>query len=149
MIEGASPRFPFRGFLDLIEDHAKLRWCGNSNELNAAYSADGYARTKKAPAVVVTTFGVGELSAFNGIAGAFAEHVPIVNITGVPASAAQKSRSLLHHTLGDGNFDTFQKMASHIHAAELKLVDVHLEIAPQEIDRVLEICVRKVSSETI
>lgn len=131
--------------MDLIEDSKKLRWCGNANELNAAYSADGYARTKKRPAAVVTTFGVGELSAFNGIAGSFAEHVPVVNITGVPSTVAQKSRSLLHHTLGDGNFDTFQKMASHIHAAELKLADVRLESAPQEIDRVLEICVRKVS----
>jgi TPP-dependent 2-oxoacid decarboxylase len=41
-----------------------------SNELNAAYAADGYARVKEhGLGVVLTTFGVGELSAMNGIAG--------------------------------------------------------------------------------
>ena len=41
-----------------------------SNELNAAYAADGYARVKnQGLGVVLTTFGVGELSATNGIAG--------------------------------------------------------------------------------
>ena len=41
-----------------------------SNELNAAYAADGYARVKeRSLGVIITTFGVGELSAMNGIAG--------------------------------------------------------------------------------
>ena len=46
-----------------------LRWVGNCNELNAGYAADGYARVKGISAVV-TTFGVGELSLLNAIAGA-------------------------------------------------------------------------------
>ena len=42
----------------------------DSNELNASYAADGYARIKQdSIGVIVTTFGVGELSAVNGIAG--------------------------------------------------------------------------------
>ena len=41
-----------------------------SNELNASYAADGYARVKEGSiGVLLTTFGVGELSAVNGIAG--------------------------------------------------------------------------------
>lgn len=32
-------------FLDLVEEH--WTWCGNANELNAAYAADGYARVKQ------------------------------------------------------------------------------------------------------
>lgn len=51
------------GFLDLIEDHPSLDWTGNANELNAAYAADGYARTlnrvKPSISALVTTFGVG------------------------------------------------------------------------------------------
>jgi TPP-dependent 2-oxoacid decarboxylase len=31
---------------------------------------------------VVTTYGVGELSAINGIAGAFAEQLPVIHIVG-------------------------------------------------------------------
>ena len=70
-------------FLDLIEK-SKINWIGNCNELNGAYAADGYARVKNFSALV-TTFGVGELSAINGIAGAYAEFVPILKIVGMPA----------------------------------------------------------------
>ncbi|CBQ68614.1 probable PDC1-pyruvate decarboxylase, isozyme 1 [Sporisorium reilianum SRZ2] len=104
------------GFLDLIEDHAALAWIGNSNELNAAYAADGYARVKRTVAAVVTTFGVGELSALNGIAGSFSERLPVVHIVGVPSTAAQGAHSLLHHTLGDGRFSAFENMSREISA---------------------------------
>jgi TPP-dependent 2-oxoacid decarboxylase len=36
--------------------------------------------------VVVTTYGVGELSAINGIAGAFAESLPVIHIVGNTAT---------------------------------------------------------------
>ena len=36
--------------------------------------------------VVVTTYGVGELSALNGIAGAFAEVLPVIHIVGNTAT---------------------------------------------------------------
>lgn len=123
------------GFLDLIEDHDKLNWVGNCNELNAAYSADGYARTaRRSPkdgakpgrgkvAALVTTFGVGELSALNGIAGSFAERLPIVHIVGVPSTSAQDNHALLHHTLGDGRFDAFEEMSKKISISVAKLED--------------------------
>lgn len=49
--------------LDYIENDDHLQWVGNANELNAAYACDGYARVKGNLAVLITTFGVGELSA--------------------------------------------------------------------------------------
>jgi indolepyruvate decarboxylase len=52
-------------FLDQVIAHPAIRWVGNANELNAAYAADGYARVNGAGALL-TTFGVGELSAMNG-----------------------------------------------------------------------------------
>ena len=87
------------GFLNEVLE-SEVRYVGTCNELNAAYAADGYARLKGAGAFV-TTYAVGELSALNGLAGAFAERVPVVAITGAPSTAYFKSRALLHHTLGD------------------------------------------------
>jgi Thiamine pyrophosphate enzyme, N-terminal TPP binding domain len=53
-----------------------LHWVGCCNELNASYAADEYVRIHGV-AALNTTHGVGELSAINGIAGAYAEHVPV------------------------------------------------------------------------
>jgi len=36
---------------------------------------------------VVTTYGVGELSALNGIAGAYAESLPVIHIVGNTATS--------------------------------------------------------------
>ena len=57
------------------------------NELNASYAADGYAREHGISALVTT--GPGELSAVNGVAGAYAEHVPLIKITGGIALSKQ------------------------------------------------------------
>ena len=66
-------------FLDMIEDEHKLKWVGCANELNASYAVDGYARSTGLPGALVTTFGVGELSALNGIAGAYTEKLPVIH----------------------------------------------------------------------
>ncbi|CAO1602593.1 hypothetical protein XANCAGTX0491_006200 [Xanthoria calcicola] len=101
---------------------AGLNWVGNVNELNAGYAADGYARIKGISAVV-TTFGVGELSLLNAIAGAYSEFVPIVHIVGTPSTLSQKDGMLLHHTLGNGNFEVFSEMSKNISCAMAKLND--------------------------
>ncbi|CAF3733658.1 unnamed protein product [Rotaria socialis] len=62
-------------------DFDGIQWGNNCNELNASYAADGYARMRGI-GVLVTTFGVGELSAINGIAGSYAEMVSVVHIVG-------------------------------------------------------------------
>ncbi|EAA6039083.1 indolepyruvate decarboxylase [Salmonella enterica] len=120
-------------FLDHVIDHPTLRWVGCANELNAAYAADGYARMSGAGALL-TTFGVGELSAINGIAGSYAEYVPVLHIVGAPCSAAQQRGELVHHTLGDGDFRHFYRMSQAISAASAILDEQN---ACFEIDRVL------------
>ncbi|EHG2952758.1 TPA: alpha-keto acid decarboxylase family protein [Salmonella enterica subsp. diarizonae] len=120
-------------FLDHVIDHPTLRWVGCANELNAAYAADGYARMSGAGALL-TTFGVGELSAMNGIAGSYAEYVPVLHIVGAPCSAAQQRGELMHHTLGDGDFRHFYRMSQAISAASAILDEQN---ACFEIDRVL------------
>ncbi len=120
-------------FLDNVIAHPQLAWVGCANELNAAYAADGYARCNGA-AALLTTFGVGELSAINGIAGSYAEYLPVIHIVGAPCLAAQQRGELMHHTLGDGDFQHFARMAKEVTAAQAALTP---ENACYEIDRVL------------
>lgn len=120
--------------MDLIEDDKDLVWGNNANELNAAYAADGYARIRGAGAIV-TTFGVGELSAINGIAGSYAEMLPIIHIVGTPNTASQHDRKLLHHSLGDGDFQVFTNMSSMVSVASTHLTH---DRAIQEIDHVIK-----------
>ena len=47
---------------DAVDRNPNIRWVGCSNELNASYAADGYARVQGA-AMLSTTYAVGELSA--------------------------------------------------------------------------------------
>ncbi|KAI1908336.1 hypothetical protein LOZ53_004905 [Ophidiomyces ophidiicola] len=114
-----------------------LRWVGNCNELNAGYAADGYARINGLSALI-TTFGVGELSAVNAVAGAYSEFVPIINIIGQPSTASQKDGMLLHHTLGNGDYNVFANINSGISCAVAKLNDPHQ--AATHIDSALREC---------
>lgn len=120
-------------FLDSVIQHSAVHWVGCANELNAAYAADGYGRCQGAGAVL-TTFGVGELSAINGIAGSFAEYVPVLHIVGAPCRAVQQRGELLHHTLGDGDFHHFWRMSEPVTAARAILTPQN---ACEEIDRVI------------
>jgi indolepyruvate decarboxylase len=95
---------------DAIVNFPGVEWVGCCNELNAAYAADGYARIRGIGAVN-TTYGVGELSAINAIAGAYAEHLPVFHLVGMPGIPTQAGHALVHHTLGNGEFDLFRKMA--------------------------------------
>lgn len=120
-------------FLDHVIAHDEVAWVGCANELNAAYAADGYARCKGAGALL-TTFGVGELSAINGVAGSYAEHVPVLHIVGAPALGAQQRGEVMHHTFGDGDFGHFVRIASELSTAHAVL---RPENACKEIDRVI------------
>jgi indolepyruvate decarboxylase len=95
---------------DAIGRDPGIEWVGCSNELNAAYAADGYGRIHGV-AALNTTYGVGELGAIGGIGGAYAEHVPVFHLVGMPNLPTQAARAIVHHTLGNGEFDLFRKMA--------------------------------------
>ena len=126
-------------FLDQVIAHPTVRWVGNASELNAAYAADGYARVNGV-AAMLTTFGVGELSAINGLAGSYAEHVAVLHIVGAPPLSAQRQRLLVHHSLCDGDFDHFMSAAHEVTAAQARLSS---ENAVDEIDRVLDCMMRE------
>ncbi|MFH0762202.1 MAG: thiamine pyrophosphate-binding protein [Bacteroidota bacterium] len=126
--------------LDFLDDvvESPIQWVGNCNELNAGYAADGYARLNGVGAAVVT-YGVGGLSIVNAVAGAFAEHVPMIVINGAPPARRRESGALVHHLVANYylQLDIFRKIT--IDAALL----TDPATAPDEIDRVLRNCIDK------
>ncbi|HEX3977360.1 MAG TPA: thiamine pyrophosphate-binding protein [Solirubrobacteraceae bacterium] len=121
------------GLLDRVVAHPRVGWVGTTNELNAGYAADGYGRARGLSALM-TTFGVGELSAINAVTGSFAEHVPVLHIVGAPSSGTQAAQRIVHHSLGDGVFTHFLDMHAPITCARAALTAAN---AAEAIDRVI------------
>ena len=98
-----------------IDDAAEvvpgLSWVACANELNAAYAADGYARIRGA-AILSTTYGVGELSAINGVMGSKAHRLPVFHLVGMPSERIQKQGLITHHNLGDTVYTRFQSLSA-------------------------------------
>jgi indolepyruvate decarboxylase len=91
---------------DAVDRNPNIKWIGCSNELNASYAADGYARVRGA-AMLSTTYAVGELSAINGVMGAKAERSLVFHVVGMPSYQNQRLHKTMHHTFGDGVFGNF------------------------------------------
>jgi indolepyruvate decarboxylase len=96
---------------DAVDSSRKVKWIGCANELNASYAADGYARIRGA-AMLATTYGVGELSAMNGMMGAKAERSRVFHVVGMPSYQHQRLHKIAHHTLGDGIFGNFVDLSA-------------------------------------
>src|SRR5262245_14536381 len=119
--------------LQQLENRGAPAWVGNCNELNASYATDGYARINGIGALIVT-HGVGALSAINGIAGAYSEHVPVILISGsLPLRSIQRGE-LMHHTLADPGKGNFCRMFAEVTDAQAQLTP---ENAVTEIDRLI------------
>ncbi|PSK60206.1 hypothetical protein B9Z65_1104 [Elsinoe australis] len=125
--------------LDHIYNVEELRWIGTGNELNASYAVDGYSRIKNVPGCIVTTHGVGELSALNGIAGSLTEQVKVIHVVGQTTRSMQKKRMMIHHSIGfDPDHQIFNSASKRFRVAGAELWDA--EKAPAEIDRVIREC---------
>lgn len=118
-----------------IGDNPNTNWVGCTNELNAGYAADGYARINGYGALV-TTYGVGELSAINAIAGSYAENIPVIKIAGVPSTKFIKSNACIHHNFQKPDYYTCEKAFSNVTEATAFLTE---ENAKEEIDRILAV----------
>lgn len=99
--------FPFD---DAIEASSRVKWVVCANELNAAYAADGYARVNGV-SILTTTYGVGELSAINGVMGAKSQRLPVFHLVGAPSTQIQRQGLITHHTLGDGVYNNFRGLS--------------------------------------
>ncbi|MFM7818238.1 MAG: alpha-keto acid decarboxylase family protein [Verrucomicrobiota bacterium] len=116
-----------------VESSPRLKWVVCSNELNAAYAADGYARRRGA-AILSTTYGVGELSALNGVMGSKAHRLPVFHVVGAPSTRIQRRRLVTHHSLGDGSPDPFVAVSASAAGVSVQLTP---DNAVQEMDRVI------------
>src|SRR5580693_3048135 len=96
---------------DAVARSGAIRWIGCSNELDAAYAADGYTRVRGC-SLLSTTYAVGELSALNGVMGARAERSCVFHLVGMPTMRKQRVRQIVHHTLGDGEFQNFANISA-------------------------------------
>lgn len=96
---------------EALINNKQLRYIGSTNELNASYAADGYARVKGA-AMLSTTYAVGELSAINGVMGAKAENNVIFHLVGLPPQKMIQAKQQIHHTLGDNDFTIFSELSA-------------------------------------
>lgn len=122
--------------LDELLKNPDLEMVGCCNELNAGYAADGYARATGGPAAVVVTFSVGGLSLINAVAGAYAEDLPLIAISGGPNSNSLADNELLHHTLGEVSYQ-YQRDAYRQVTVDAVIVQ-HPAEAPEQIDNALE-----------
>ena len=122
-----------------IENNPNTKWVGCTNELNAGYAADGYARERGFGALV-TTYGVGELSAMNAIAGSFAENVPVIHIVGAPTTKSIESRKLIHHNFQEPQSFAYENAFKNVCQTTAFL---NRDNAKIEIDRVLKIFVKE------
>lgn len=95
-----------------------------SNELNAGYAADGYARLSQTHiAVVVITYMVGSLSLINAIAGAYSENLKLIVISGGLKSTDYGTDKLIHHSIGKRDKDQPSRMFSEVTCASVRLQD--------------------------
>lgn len=119
--------------LQQMQDSGTMEWVGNCSELSASYAADGYARLKGMGAFLVTN-AVGAMSAINGVAGCYAEHVPVVAICGsVPLRSIDRGLGM-HHTMADGTWDRFLAAYAQVTVAQVRLTPRN---AAMEIDRMI------------
>jgi pyruvate decarboxylase len=151
-VHGVPGDFTLRA-LDYLP-HSRINWIGNANELCAGYAADGYARaaalacrtsTKSVPQIgaLCTTYGVGELSVINAIAGSYSESIPVVHLVGTPSRKQWRSNACVHHTLGDGRLKIWAEMATQITCAQADLSCDDVEEAVKRFDDALLQCVKQ------
>ncbi len=103
-----------------------------ADEQGAAFAADAYARLKGL-GVVAVTYGVGGLKITNAVAGAWAEQVPLLVISGAPGLKERVGDVLLHHKIR--NFDSQLVVFEELTCAQA-VID-NPATAADEIDRVI------------
>jgi pyruvate decarboxylase len=125
--------------LDHLLKNKNLRQVYCCNELNCSFAAEGYARANGAAACVVT-FSVGSLTALDGLAGAYAEELPVILISGAPNSNDLGANHLVHHALGTLDLRYPLDFARRITCEAVAIT--HPEEAPYLIDKAIRAALR-------
>ena len=122
--------------LDELLGNPDMRMISCCNELNAGYAADGYARATGGPSAAVVTYSVGGLSLLNAVAGAYAEDLPLIAISGGPNTNSEAEWEYLHHTLGEVDYGYQRDIFARV-TAEAVMIH-HPSLAPVAIDRAID-----------
>lgn len=126
--------------LDELLKNKSIRMVNCCNELNSGYAADGYARIHGVAAAVVT-YGVGGLSIVNAIAGAYAENLAVLLISGGPNTSSIQDAEILHHTLADENHLFVREIYEHITVSSIRITKP--EQAAAQIDLAIATAIRE------
>jgi pyruvate decarboxylase len=126
--------------LDQLLTNKDLEQVYCCNELNCGYSAEGYARACGAAAAVVT-FSVGGLSAINAVAGAYAESLPVILVSGAPNTNDRATEHLLHHTLATHDWSYQWEIAKKFTCAAVAITSA--TDAPHQIDYAIRSALRE------
>ena len=84
-------------FFKVIEDSGILPFYTLSHEPGVGFAADAAARFHGGLSAAVVTWGAGAFNLVNAVAGAYAERVPVVVISGAPGVHERASGWSLHH----------------------------------------------------
>jgi indolepyruvate decarboxylase len=103
-----------------------------SHEPTVGFAADGYARSTRRLGVLCVTYGAGGHNVLNPVAGAYAEQVPLLVVSGGPGEAEQKL-SGVHHQAKDvaGQWRMFREVTCAAHILR------HPERAAEEVHAVV------------
>ena len=126
--------------LDELLKNESMQMISCCNELNAGYAADGYCRATGGPAAVVVTYSVGGLSLLNAVAGAYAEDLPVIAVSGGPNTNATAENELLHHTLGKVDYEYQREIFGHVTGESI--IVRNTTDAPYQIDHALDTALR-------
>ena len=126
--------------LDQLLRNKRVQQVGCCNELDAAYAAEGYARVNGVGALL-TTFNVGAFSAFNGVAGAYAESLPVIFVSAGYNTNDPSANHLLHHTLGTHDFSYQYEAFRNVTCAAVRILCA--ENAPSLIDHAVLTALRE------
>lgn len=126
--------------LDELLKNPNLEMMSCTNELNAAYAAEGYARANGASACIIT-FNVGAFSALNGVAGAYAERLPMIFVSAGYNTNDEASGRHLHHTIGTTDYSYQEQMFRPITAKTVRVLTA--DEAPSLIDDAIAAALRE------
>lgn len=137
-------------FLVAAQDSGKIQCVPTTNEMEAGYAADAYARLTRKIGVCCVTYGVGSFSALNAFAGSYVEYCPVVFINGsAPAAKANqlvKQGVLFAHAIDPVRTDelVFRQITDPLRRPgdpPLTAIITDPFDAPEQIDALLRACV--------
>lgn len=109
-----------------------------SHEPAVGFAADGYARSARRLGVLCVTYGAGGYNVVNPVAGAYAEEIPLLVVSGGPGEAEQKLAGV-HHQAKD--VESQQRVFEQV-TCDARVLS-HPELAAEEVHELVGRIVRE------